>query len=131
MRGQPINTFFISRVNDMTNTEPKNIGVKKGKWMVCFENTILELDLSVYEKMVYAVLCSHAQKEGPAFPSIKTIAKEASCSRSKVFEALKKLEEIGLISRGHRFLERSSATRDDFSLLDFPCGDKDRDGGKR
>jgi predicted transcriptional regulator len=86
----------------MTNTGSQSIGVSKKRWVVCFENTILDLDLSIYEKMVYIVLCSHAKKDGPAFPSVKTIAREASCSRTKVFEALNKLEEMGVISRSPR-----------------------------
>jgi DNA replication protein len=63
------------------------------------------MDLSVYEKMVYVVLCSHAKKDGPCFPSVNTIAREASCSRAKVFEALKRLEEIGAISRSSQIFE--------------------------
>jgi hypothetical protein len=64
--------------------EMKTIGVRKKRWIVCFENTILDLDLSIYGKMVYIALCAHAKKDGPCFPSIKTIAEEASCSRTKV-----------------------------------------------
>jgi predicted transcriptional regulator len=129
MRGQPINTFFISRVNDMTNTEPKNIGVKKKKWVVCFENTILELDLSIYEKMVYVVLCSHAKKDGPAFPSVKTIAKEASCSRTKVFEALKTLEEQGVITRDNRIFQGRGQTSNLYEIIDTVPSPQNEQGG--
>jgi predicted transcriptional regulator len=103
----------------MTNTEPKSIGVSKKRWVVCFENTILDLDLSIYEKMVYIVLCSHAKKDGPAFPSVKTIAREASCSRTKVFEALKKLEEMGVIKRDHRIFGNRGQTSNLYEINDI------------
>jgi DNA-binding transcriptional MocR family regulator len=76
--------------------------------MVCFEDAILGLlglDLSIYEKMVYIVLRAHTEKDGLCYPSAKRIALEANCSRSKVFEALKTLEERGLILRPSRIYE--------------------------
>jgi predicted transcriptional regulator len=103
----------------MTNTGSQSIGVSKKRWVVCFENTILDLDLSIYEKMVYIVLCSHAKKDGPAFPSVKTIAREASCSRTKVFEALKKLEETGVISRSHRIFGNRGQTSNLYEINDI------------
>ena len=82
-----------------------NIGVKKKRWVACFDSGILDMDLSVYEKMVYIVLCSHARKDGSCFPSVNTIAREVSCSRVKVFEVLKTLEAIGAISRNSQVFE--------------------------
>jgi biotin operon repressor len=77
------------------------------------------MDLSVYEKMVYVVLCSHAKKDGPCFPSVKKIASEASCSRAKVFEALKRLEEIGVISRNSQIFEGRGQTSNLYEILDI------------
>jgi hypothetical protein len=87
--------------------------------MVCFENTILDQDLSIYEKMVYIVLCSHAKKDGPAFPSVMTIASEASCSRTKVFEALRVLEDRGVITRENRIFPKRGQTSNLYEIEDI------------
>jgi DNA-binding GntR family transcriptional regulator len=115
----------------MTSTEFKTIGVSKKKWVVCFENTILDLDLSIYEKMVYVVLCSHAKKDGPAFPSVKTIAKEASCSRTKVFEALKTLEEQNIISRDQRIFAGRGQTSNLYEINDMEPRPQSEQGSDR
>jgi predicted transcriptional regulator len=113
----------------MTDTESKTIGVSKKRWVVCFENTILDLDLSIYEKMVYIVLCSHAKKDGPAFPSVKTIAREASCSRTKVFEALNTLEERGIIGRECRIFENRGQTSNLYEINDIEPRQRSGQGG--
>lgn len=95
------------------------IGVKKKRWIVCFENTILGMDLSIYEKMVYIVLCSHAKKDGPCFPSANKIAEEASCSRAKVFDALKALEEKGIITRENQIYEGRGQTSNLYEIIDI------------
>jgi hypothetical protein len=87
---------------------------------------ILDMDLSVYEKMVYIVLCSHAKKDGPCFPSVNTIAREASCSRAKVFEAIKRLEEIGVISRSSQIFEGRGQTSNLYEILDISPVDGDK-----
>ena len=109
----------------MSGQKSSNIGVKKKRWVVCFENAILDMDLSVYEKMVYIVLCSHAKKDGPCFPSVNTIAREASCSRAKVFEALKKLEDIGVISRSSQIFEGRGQTSNLYEILDIEQANRD------
>jgi predicted transcriptional regulator len=113
----------------MNSSGPQSVGVRKKRWVVCFENTILDLDLSIYEKMVFIVLCSHAKKDGPAFPSVRTIAKEASCSRTKVFEALKTLEEQGIITRENRVFPKRGQTSNLYEIADIEprphCGQGD------
>jgi hypothetical protein len=96
----------------------KRVGVKKKRWVVCFEQTILGLDLSIYEKMVYIVLCSHAKRDGSAFPSVMTIADEASCS-SKVFEALNTLEEQGIITRESRIFPKRGQSSNLYEIEDI------------
>jgi predicted transcriptional regulator len=98
---------------------PQRIGVRKKRWVVCFDNAVLNLDLSVYEKMVYVVLCSHASKDGTSFPSVARIAEEASCGRSKVFAALKVLEERGLVSRSSRIIEGRGQTANLYEIIDI------------
>jgi predicted transcriptional regulator len=98
---------------------PQTVGVTKKRWVVCFENTILGLDLSIYEKMVYIALCSHAKKDGPCYPSVKKIAQEASCSRTKVFEALKTLEERGVIVRSSQIYKGRGQTSNLYEIIDI------------
>jgi hypothetical protein len=109
-------------------SEMKAIGVRKKRWVVCFENTILDLDLSIYEKMVYIVLCAHAKKDGPCFPSVKTISEEASCSRTKVFEALKTLEERRAIARAAQIYENRGQTSNLYEILDIDPRPQDEPG---
>lgn len=67
-------------------------------------NYLTDERLDVYDKIVYTVLCAHASAaEKTAFPSAKTISKEGSLGRTKVFECLKKLEQLGYITREARF----------------------------
>lgn len=62
---------------------------------------ILEVEgLSIYEKMVYIVIRSHANiREASAFPSYSTIAKEGSMSRRKAIDAVASLVEKGLLRK--------------------------------
>jgi DNA-binding Lrp family transcriptional regulator len=121
--------FSASQVNDMTNTASENVGVRKKRRVVCFENTLLDLDLSIYEKMVCIVLCAHAGKDRPAFPCVRTIAKEASCSRTKVFEALKTLEERGIITRDNRIFEGRGQTSNLYEVNDVTPRPQSEQGG--
>ena len=109
----------ISVLEKSPVSEPQVIGVRKKRWMVCFDNAILDLDLSVYEKMIYVALCSHAKKDGSCYPSVKRIAAEASCSRAKVFEALKTLEKRGLIARNCQVFEGRGQTSNLYEILDI------------
>lgn len=111
--------------------EPQYIGVRKKRWVVCFENTILDLDLSIYEKMVYIVLCSHAKKDGSCFPSVKKIAEEASCSRTKVFESLLTLERLGIIVRNNQVFEGRGQTANLYEILDIDPGPQDERGDRK
>lgn len=93
---------------------------------MCFENAILSLDLSIYEKMVYIVLCSHASKEGSCYPSVKKIAEEASCSRTKVFESLITLEKLGVIARSRQIFEGRGQTASLYEILDIEPGSQNK-----
>lgn len=111
--------------------EPQHIGVRKKRWVVCFENIILDLDLSIYEKMVYIVLCSHAKKDGSCYPSVKKIAAEASCSRTKVFESLLTLERLGVIARNNQVFEGRGQTANLYEILDINIGPQNERGDRR
>lgn len=50
------------------------------------------------QKLVYALLCMYADNNSmKSHPSIKTLATKACCSENTVRDALKKLEELGLV----------------------------------
>jgi len=60
-------------------------------------NLIQNRELYIYQKMVYIVLCSHANDNNTCFPSYATIAKEVGCSKRKIISVISELAELGLI----------------------------------
>ena len=65
---------------------------------------IKDKSLSYLDKIVYIVLCSHADNEArECSPKVALIAEEASCSPRAVHKSLNVLEERGFIQRIHRF----------------------------
>lgn len=63
---------------------------------------IRESDLSGRELLVYIALLSHIDKYGHAFPSMKTLCREARQSEPTVRKALAELENRGLIQKRER-----------------------------
>ena len=75
---------------------------KRKSWEARVEMRIFEIpkdELGAYDKLVYAILCGHANRAGNAWPRIGTIADEASCSERQVQRALANLEACGLLVR--------------------------------
>jgi AraC-like DNA-binding protein len=72
------------------------------------EMALLKSSLSIYERMVYVVLCSFASREGECFPSVGTIAKSAGCSERQVQRALQKLEEIRVVRKSPAYRSGTS-----------------------
>jgi len=65
---------------------------------------LMSEELDVYDKTVYAVLCSYASStDRSCFPSYQTIAKKAGCSRRKVISVIAKLERMGLVEKRGQF----------------------------
>jgi DNA-binding transcriptional MocR family regulator len=56
-------------------------------------------ELSAYDKLVYAILCGHANRDGNAMLYVRTIAEEASCSERQAQRAMSNLEKRGLLVR--------------------------------
>jgi Helix-turn-helix domain len=76
---------------------------------------------SVYEKMVYVVLCKYANWATKlSYPSVARIAKEAYCSENTVRKALRRLTEIGLIAIEERRNEQGGQTSNLYVLLKVP-----------
>lgn len=75
-------------------------------WFACIDIDVIRAkDLSVTDKVIYAVLCTYANvKEQTCFPKVKKIAEDAGCSDRSVQRSLKDLEEKGYITRTPRFL---------------------------
>jgi hypothetical protein len=75
---------------------------KRKNWEARVEMAVLKLpkeELGTYEKLVYVILCGHANREGGVRLFIKTIADEASCSDRQVQRALSALEGCHLLAR--------------------------------
>lgn len=70
-----------------------------------FESSVMEAkDLSIYEKMAYIVISSHATaNDQRCWPSYTTIARKASMSLRKAKDSVKSLQEKGLIVKVPRF----------------------------
>ena len=65
---------------------------------------LMSEDLDVYDKTVYAILCSYANNtDRSCFPSYQTIARKAGCSRRKVISVIAHLERRGLIEKREQF----------------------------
>lgn len=67
---------------------------------------IKDKSLSYLDKIVYIVLCSHADNEArECSPKVALIAEEASCSPRAVHKSLNNLEKHGVVSRKRRFVD--------------------------
>lgn len=59
---------------------------------------------------VYFWICDHADAGGECWPSIKTLAKEAGCSERTVDAAVKRLVELGILTKSNRFKDNEQQT---------------------
>ena len=75
---------------------------KRKNWEARVEMAVFKrpaCELSTYDKLVYAILCGHANRDGNAMLYVKTIAEEASCSERQVQRTLSNLESRRLLVR--------------------------------
>jgi hypothetical protein len=75
---------------------------KRKNWEARVEMAVFKLpkeQLGTYDKLVYAILCGHANREGSAKLFVGTIADEASCSTRQIRRSLAILESCHLLSR--------------------------------
>ncbi|WP_304459022.1 helix-turn-helix domain-containing protein [Alicyclobacillus sendaiensis] len=91
--------------------------VRKGwseNWFRC-PNSIYDIDyISGYAKAVYIFLCRCADGEGQSFPGYNAIAKAIGFGRTRTIEAIKELEQAGLLVKEHR---RNEETGEYYSNL--------------
>lgn len=93
---------------------------RKRKPFTMIDNDILmDEGVSIYEKMVYAVLCCYADKEGLCYPSYKTIAAKAGCSPRKAFDAIQKLEMSGLLEKQTQQTPKGSYGNNLYKIVPF------------
>ena len=77
-------------------------GSRRNFFMV--SNNVFKLSLKVHDLVVYICLLRYADNlSGQAFPGYKTLAKECNMGRQRVIDAIKNLEEKGLIKKEVRF----------------------------
>jgi hypothetical protein len=82
-------------------------------------------ELSTYDKLVYAVLCGHSNRDGNAKLYVRTIATEASCSERQARRALSNLEAHRLLVRRSQSVEGQGQTFNIYEVYGFdeyaPC----------
>lgn len=76
---------------------------------------VLKHKLGSGQLAVYCVLSRYANM-GTAYPSVATIGRESGKSRTQVYEALRGLEEKGLLTRKHRFADNGRQTTSEYVL---------------
>lgn len=84
---------------------------------MCRTKRLYQTDLSYRAKLVYLYLYDRMDGEGKAWPSMKTIAKELSISRSTVKRAIKDLEDAGFVKKVPHYRENGGITSNRYYLL--------------
>lgn len=96
--------------------------IDRRSWEARVEVNILKIDkdiLSTHDKLVYVVLCGHANKNGEAWPSIASIAQSASCSDRQVQRSLTTLEACGLVIRTEQIDAKGVHTSNIYEIYGF------------
>jgi transcription initiation factor IIE alpha subunit len=103
--------------------DEKNYGVLdlRDKKFTQVTNVVLQdkvhLDKTA-DKLVYVMLCMHANNTTKeSYPSVKTLAKECSCSENTVRNALRKLKDLRLIDVKERKSKESGQLSNLYVLL--------------
>jgi predicted transcriptional regulator len=95
---------------------------KRKHWEARVEMAIFKLpksELSTYDKLVYAILCGHANRDGNAMLYVRTIAEEASCSERQVRRALSNLEDHHLLLRHSQKIHGQGQICNIYEIYDF------------
>ena len=103
---------------------------KKEPFVMVESRVLVSEELSIYEKMVYCVLCSFADnKTGICYPSYETIAARAGCSRRKAIACIETLAEKGLLRKEER-ATRNGGNRTNIYYLHEEVADKSANSDK-
>jgi len=65
-------------------------------------NDVFKLDLPTIEKLAYIALTRYADTNNKAWPKYETLAKDVSCSRKRVIQAVSRLVECKLVVKHER-----------------------------
>jgi DNA-binding Lrp family transcriptional regulator len=83
-----------------------------------FIDSVGEFD--IYEKVIYMVLCRHANiYNATAFPSYKTISEKAGISRSKTIEVIKSMVLKGIINKIENVNSKGENTSNTYEILGY------------
>ena len=92
--------------------------IKYNQPFTMIENkTIRNKTLTIYQKMVYIVLCSYANDKNVCFPSYQTIADGVGCSKRMVIKTMNDLVEMGVIVKHPRKSANGDATANEYEIL--------------
>ena len=100
-------------------TTPLSRAKKAKRGYFISQNMIFDQSLSVHAKMVYLLLCRMADSEGQSFPGKQYIAVKCSIGKTKVYEALRELASLGLVSTEQQFNE-DRQTSNLYTIYDEP-----------
>lgn len=95
---------------------------KRKNWEARVEMAVFKRpssELSTYDKLVYSILCGHANRDGNAKLYVKTIADEASCSERQVRRALANLEARCLLVRRFQNVAGQGQTFNIYEIYGF------------
>jgi predicted transcriptional regulator len=107
------------RGNELETNEQQSEIIDGRMQITWIYNTVIEMeDLKTIDKMVYIAICRFSNSKGTAYPGHETIAKIASCGTTSVKQAIKTLQEKGLLEVRHRFLEKGGKTSNLYIIKD-------------
>lgn len=87
------------------------LSVPERQYVKVYQDFLYSELLSAEEKMVYIALksfVSYGSDEGKVFPSIDTLCKVTSMSKSTVIRTIKKLEEKGIVKKNRRGVTKTN-----------------------
>jgi hypothetical protein len=86
-----------------------------------FIDSVEEFD--IYEKIIYMVLCRHANiYTATAFPSYNTIAKKSGCSRRKAIDSVASMVLKGIINKIPNVNSKGESTSNTYGILGYKNG---------
>ncbi|MCL2009139.1 MAG: helix-turn-helix domain-containing protein [Synergistaceae bacterium] len=95
---------------------------KRKNWEARVEMAVFKRpasELSTYDKLVYAILCGHANRDGNATLYVRTIAEEASCSERQVRRVLANLEVRRLLVRRPQYIAGQGQTFNIYEIYGY------------
>jgi hypothetical protein len=99
----------------------------KGTYKIPFAKIANEIiqseELTIYQKMMYIVLCSHANQSNTCFPSYETLAREVGCCRNKAITIISELEEMGLIKIERAKTPKGNHKSNSYEIVVDNCSD--------